>query len=132
MPRAGWPQAELPQVSLPQQEQVVDLPLLAPRGIALIFAKLLLAQALEGLTLPAGLLKDSLLLVAQPLGARQFAPQLLTMPLQSGFTLQRKLYGCRSRARPQFLRGPRLGLVDAVRRSFKGVTHARHLLVGCL
>ena len=55
------------QVGSPLQKEVVQLPLFAPFRVALVFAQLVVAQALEGFTLAACLLKDFLLLVPQNL-----------------------------------------------------------------
>lgn len=58
-----------PQVGLAQQEEVVELALLAPGGVAFIFAQLMVAQAFEGFALAPRQLKNFLLLVAQVLPA---------------------------------------------------------------
>jgi hypothetical protein len=61
-----------PQVSLAQEEEVVELALFAPLGVALVFAELPVAQALEGFAFAASLLKDFLLLVAEVLQPQVF------------------------------------------------------------
>ena len=69
---SGWAECaqarqilSMPCVGLPLQEQVVELALFAARRIAVVFAALLVPQALESLALAPGLSENSLLLVPQ-------------------------------------------------------------------
>ena len=54
-------------VGAAQQVQIVELALLAPRCLTVVFAKLPVFQAFDGLAFATRLVKDSLLLIAQPL-----------------------------------------------------------------
>jgi hypothetical protein len=60
------------RVRFAHQEEIVKVPLLPPGLLALIVAKLLVAEAFERFPLPAGLAEDALLLVAHVLAAQEF------------------------------------------------------------
>jgi len=66
-------------VGAAQQVQIVELALLAPRCLTVVLVKLPVFQALDGLAFAARLMKDSLLLIAQPLQVRQFSFQLVAL-----------------------------------------------------
>jgi hypothetical protein len=120
----------LPQVGLPQQEEVVELTLLAPGRVALVLLQLVIAQALESFTLAACLLKDFLLLVAQILPAQELALGLLALLAQPRFASERKAQFGGGGAGLQLLRLARLNLLDAVVDLIDEMAHFGDLLVG--
>lgn len=75
-----------PLVGLAHEEEVVLLALLASLRFALVFAKLVVTQALKGLAVTARLLKDFLLLVAQCLKPPELSLQGEPLLLQILFT----------------------------------------------
>ena len=78
------------QVSLPQKEEVVELPLLAARGIACVFVKLAAAQAFDGLALSPRLLEDFLLCVAQGFETQKFTLKSFPLLGEKRFTMESK------------------------------------------
>ena len=104
--------------------------LLAPLRVALIFAKLVVAQAFEGFTLPARLLKHCLLLLAQLLQAQEVALQDMALLAEGRLTKECKAQFGGGRARSQLQRLMGLHLSDAVVELVESTAGAGHLLVG--
>ena len=61
------------QIGLSQKEEVVKFALFQAVCVALVVAKLVVAQAFEGFTLATGLLKDFLLFIPQALQSQELA-----------------------------------------------------------
>ncbi len=97
MPGNSCPSRQIlttPQVSLPQQEEIIEPTLFAPGRFALILAQLLIMQALEGLSFPTRLLKDALLLIAQMFQAGELAFDAMPLLVQRSFGRQDKAHFC--------------------------------------
>ncbi len=105
--------------------------LFAPGFLALVFAELLVAKSLEGLTLAPRLLKDPLLLISKILPAHQFALHILPLLAKRRLTSEREMQFGRGRSAPELQRLPELRLPDAVIHLVEEMPHLNNLLVGC-
>jgi hypothetical protein len=113
-----------------KQERVVDPPLFAAGGCALVFAPLVVTQAGQGLTLPPRFDEQFLLFVPQFLQTQQFALQLLALLFEGQSTQRGKAQlggrgsgGELSRLSSVEFLHSRVMLVE-------NAPHLRHLLVG--
>ena len=68
----------MPPVGFSQKEEVIEITLLVPCGVALVCAQLVVAQTFEGFALPACLLKNPLLLIPQVLPPLEFMLSVLS------------------------------------------------------
>jgi hypothetical protein len=114
---------------LPEKEEVIELTLFESRGIALVLALLMIAQALEGFALPARLLKNSLLLVSEILQAQQFALDVLALLAKGCLAREREAQLRGSGTHTEFLKLAHLHLTDALDDLIEQVPHLGHLLV---
>ncbi len=117
------------QVGLPQQEKVVEPALFAAGRIALVFKPLFVAQRFEGFALPARLLKDSLLLVAQVLETRKLPLKVPALRVERCFSCQNKTHFRGGRARSQILGIKLLQSSYPVVNLFDQMAHSGNLLV---
>lgn len=119
-----------PEIGLAQEEEVVGLSLLAPGCIALVFAKLMVTQALEGFALPPCLLKDFLLLVPQSVQSLEFLLQSLPLLAESRGTREREAQFSAAGAAAEVLRLRSVELLQAAFDLLNQVTNPGAQLVG--
>jgi hypothetical protein len=118
-----------PQVGLPREEEVVEVPLFAASRVAPVFAQLVVAEAFEGFALATRLLKDFLLLVPQILPAYELALRIEALLAKRCLAAERETYLSGSCAHFQIMSSTDLLLPYPLVDLIKNMPYSGNLLV---
>ena len=94
-----WADLSPPQIRLTHEEEIIEAPLFPPALVAFVIPKLRVAQAFQNFAIPASLMKDFLLHIAQILQTKQLAFNRRPLLAHPGLALKGKDQFGRSRAR---------------------------------